>query len=55
MKNVLRFAGIFLMLYLVFSKMSVWMRVSMTGWQFIAFVIVLALIVEYMVERVGSS
>lgn len=55
MKNVLRFAGVFLMLYLVFSRMWVMMRVQMGGWQFIVFVIVLALIVEYMVEKVGRN
>lgn len=55
LKNVLRFAGVFLMLYLVFSRMWVMMRVQMGGWQFIVFVIVLALIVEYMVEKVGRN
>ena len=55
MKNVLRFAGIFLILYMVFGRMTTWMHVRMDGWQFIIFTIVLALIVEYMVEKVGKS
>lgn len=55
MKTVLRFVGIFFLLYLVFSRMSVWMHVRMSGWEFIVFTIVLALIVEYVVERMGGK
>jgi hypothetical protein len=51
MKTILRFGGIFFLLYLVFSRMFVMMHVHMTGWQFIVFVIVLAGIVEYIIER----
>lgn len=51
MKTVLRFAGVFFLLYLVFNRMFIWIHVNMTGWQFIAFIIVLAAIVEYMIER----
>lgn len=53
MNTVLRFAGIFFLLYLVFSRMLVLVHVRMTGWQFIVFVIVLALIVEYIIEKKG--
>lgn len=53
MKTAMRFAGVFFLLYLVFSKMMVWVHVSMTGWQFIAFVIVLTMIVEYIIEKKG--
>lgn len=51
MITFLRFGGVFLLLYMVFSKMFVFVNVSMTGWQFIAFIIVLTGIVEYIVER----
>lgn len=55
MKTVLRFVGVFAILYMVFSRMGVWMHVHMSGWQFIAFTLLLALIVEYMVTKVGRS
>jgi hypothetical protein len=55
MKTVLRFVGIFGILYMVFSRMTTWMHVHMNGWQFIVFTITLALIVEYMVEKHGKS
>jgi hypothetical protein len=53
MKTAMRFAGVFFLLYLVFKKMMVLVHVNMTGWQFIAFIIVLALIVEYIIEKKG--
>lgn len=54
MKTFLRFAGVFFLLYMVFSRMLVMMRVTMTGWQFIVFVIVLTGIVEYIIERMDK-
>lgn len=53
MSTALRFSGIFLILYMVFSRMTTWMHVRMNGWQFIVFTIVLALIVDYLVEKMG--
>lgn len=53
MKGILIYAVFFSLLYLFFRKMFVWMHVSMSGWQFIAFIIVLAAIAEWMVWRVG--
>lgn len=54
MKTLLRFGGVFFLLYLVFSRMLVLMHVSMTGWQFIVFIIVLTAIVEYIIERMDK-
>ncbi len=53
MTAVIRFAGIFLLFYLVFNRMMIWMHVRMSGWQFIVFMIVLALMVEYAVEKMN--
>lgn len=53
MKSALRFGGIFLMLYMVFSTMRIFMTVHMSGWQFIIFIIVLTGIVEYIIERMN--
>lgn len=51
LKTFLRFTGVFLLLNMVFSQMRVWMHVNMSGWQFIVFILVLALIVEAMVQK----
>lgn len=53
MKNAVRFIGVFVLLYMVFGRMTTWMHVHMNGWQFIVFVIVLTLIVEYVLEKQG--
>ena len=50
-KSLLRFIGVFIFLYLVFRTMLVLISVRMTGWQFIVFIVVLAVIVEYIVEK----
>lgn len=50
-KSLLRFTGVFVLLYLVFRTMLVLISVRMTGWQFIVFIVVLAVIVEYIVEK----
>lgn len=55
MTTVLRFGGIFLMLYMVFSTMRIFVSVRMTGWQFIIFIIVLTGIVEYIIERMNKG
>lgn len=49
--KIWRFIGIVIVLYIVFSivRMVVW--VSMDGWQFIIFAIVLAGIIEYFMEK----
>jgi hypothetical protein len=49
--NIVRFIGVFVILYFVFSQMMVFMHVSMKGWEFILFTVVLAGIVEFVVLR----
>lgn len=53
MKQTIRFLGVFAILYMVFSRMTTLVKVHMNGWQFIIFVIVLTLIVEYSLEKGG--
>ncbi len=55
MKALLVYAFFFGLLYLLFKKMMVWMHVSMSGWQFIVLILVLAGIAELIVTRIGSS
>ena len=50
-KGILRYLGVLFVLFLLFKAMFIFLRVSMTGWQFIVFVIVLAGIVDYFVEK----
>jgi hypothetical protein len=52
--SLLRFIGVFALLYFVFQKMMIMMHVHMKGWEFILFVIVLALIVEFVIKRWGK-
>lgn len=51
MRGLIIFAVLFALLYLFFRKMMVWMHVSMTGWEFIVFIIVLAGMAEYVMYR----
>lgn len=51
MKRLIRFIGVFVLLYWLFDRMLILMRVNMDGWQFIIFIIVLVAIVEYLVEK----
>ena len=47
----LKAAGLFVIIYLMFRAMSIFLHVRMSGWQFIIFVIVLAGIASFFLDR----
>ena len=49
--KLLKAAGLFVIIYLMFRAMSVFLHVRMSGWQFIVFVLVLAAIAEFFFSR----
>ena len=49
--KLLKAVGLFVIIYLMFRAMSVFLHVRMSGWQFIVFVIVLAGIASFFLER----
>ncbi|MBX7219814.1 MAG: hypothetical protein K1Y36_07700 [Blastocatellia bacterium] len=55
MKGLIVYALFFALLYFFFRKMMVWMHVSMSGWQFIIFVVVLFGIAEFARTRIMSD
>lgn len=55
MKNVIRFVVMFFVFYLIFDRMRIWVHVHMNAWQFIVFLVVLSLMVEYAIEKLFSK
>lgn len=51
MRGILRYLGVLFVLFLLFKAMFIFLHVSMKGWEFILFVIVLAGIVDYFATR----
>lgn len=51
MKNALLLIVVSVFLYFLVKKMSVWVNVHMSGWEFIALIIVVTGIGVYLVDR----
>lgn len=49
--RLLKAAGLFVIMYLMFRAMSIFLHVRMTGWQFIVFTLVLAAIAAYFLDH----